>query len=318
MEPVSALKVTAIIPAYNAEQFIDDALNSIFNQSHPVSEIIVVNDGSIDSTPAILAEWQKKSSLLRVISQPNGGLSAARNAAIVNAQSRLIALLDADDIWDSDHLANLVRIFDSEPDVIAAFSDRSTFDTGGTLESGLTRDRVLKISGAFRNGYHVLRDGLFLSLVRGNYIAPSSLVLDTKATVACGLFDENIRTIEDRDFLFRLSRSGAFAFVDKPTTRCRIHLNAITAPANAASNTFNAMRVLRKTLDTRDKLKLTHQELEALQQQLTFTARQYFYLQSTSGLRSYRSAIRSAKMLTPVSKLVTIRDVVRATVKSLR
>ncbi len=87
--------VSAVIPAYNAEQFISDPIQSILAQSYEISEIIVVDDGSADHTAEVAAGFPRT----RVIRGPNGGQAAARNTGVYAASGEWIAFLDHDDLW---------------------------------------------------------------------------------------------------------------------------------------------------------------------------------------------------------------------------
>ncbi|MDQ3806198.1 MAG: glycosyltransferase family 2 protein, partial [Acidobacteriota bacterium] len=86
--------ISVIIPAYNAERFIAQTIESVHAQTLPVAEVIVVDDGSSDRTAEVARALRA-----RVISQPNRGLSAARNAGLKAATQPWVALLDADDLW---------------------------------------------------------------------------------------------------------------------------------------------------------------------------------------------------------------------------
>jgi len=89
-------EVSVVIPAYNAGRTISAALASVFAQTYRDFEVIVVNDGSTDDTAQRLEEWSGR---LVTICQRNGGPGRARNEGIARARGRLIAFLDADDIW---------------------------------------------------------------------------------------------------------------------------------------------------------------------------------------------------------------------------
>lgn len=91
--------VSVIIPAYNAERFIEQTLASVCNQTYPNLEIIIVDDGSRDRTVEILRRWERNDSRVRLITQANAGVAVARNLAISYSQGEYIAPLDADDIW---------------------------------------------------------------------------------------------------------------------------------------------------------------------------------------------------------------------------
>ncbi len=100
---------TVAIPMYNGEKYIARTIDSVLGQSFEDYEIIVVNDGSADSGPQIVAQYAEKDSRIAMIEKENGGVSSARNCAISNAKGRYIFFLDSDDtMWD-DALANAYR-----------------------------------------------------------------------------------------------------------------------------------------------------------------------------------------------------------------
>ncbi len=103
-------KISVIIPAYNAEQTIERCISSIQNQTHKNLEIIVVNDGSTDSTEDIVKYLQLCDERIKLISIPNGGVSHARNVGIYNATGDYIAFVDSDDYIDSDMYECLIDI----------------------------------------------------------------------------------------------------------------------------------------------------------------------------------------------------------------
>ncbi len=93
--------VSVVIPAYNAEAVLPRALESVFQQTHPVEEVIVVNDGSRDRTAEVMASYGAK---IIGIHTDNRGAAAARNSGIQRATSHWIAFLDADDEWHADKM----------------------------------------------------------------------------------------------------------------------------------------------------------------------------------------------------------------------
>ena len=120
--------VSTIIPAYNAERTIAQAVDSALSQEFEGQEVVVVNDGSTDSTAAILEKYGNQ---IQVVTQSNGGLSAARNAGVRRSTSKYLALLDADDIWLPGKLKMMVSALERNPLASLAFSEYRYFDDNG-------------------------------------------------------------------------------------------------------------------------------------------------------------------------------------------
>src|SRR5436190_1570422 len=102
-------QVSVIVPAFNAGRTISAALASVFAQTYRDFEVIVVDDGSTDDTAARIAEWGDRVLYVR---QPNGGPARARNTGIGRSRGRLVAFLDADDVWLPEKLERQVAYFD--------------------------------------------------------------------------------------------------------------------------------------------------------------------------------------------------------------
>ena len=113
-------RVSIIMPAHNVAAFIDEAIDSIVAQSFSSFELIIVDDESTDTTRTRLrarqASWPLEPRQLRVLSQPNGGASAARNHGVAQSKGAFLAFIDADDRWSPQTLANLMHALDAFPD----------------------------------------------------------------------------------------------------------------------------------------------------------------------------------------------------------
>ena len=96
--------ISVVIPAYNAEQFLDETLESVLSQTYENWECIIVNDGSTDNTESIAQKWCEKDSRFRLTIKENGGLSSARNWGIKESKAEYIAFLDHDDVLTPDSL----------------------------------------------------------------------------------------------------------------------------------------------------------------------------------------------------------------------
>lgn len=102
-------KIDVVIPVYNGERFILECLDSVFNQSYPICHVIVVDDGSKDKTKELLRLEMEKRHNLRVIFGENQGVSEARNQGLELVDADYVALLDSDDFWLRDKIANQIR-----------------------------------------------------------------------------------------------------------------------------------------------------------------------------------------------------------------
>jgi glycosyltransferase involved in cell wall biosynthesis len=123
------LSVSTIIPAFNAEHTIAVTINSALSQNWESHEVVVVNDGSTDGTADILKEYGNQ---IKVITQPNGGLSAARNAGIRCSTGKYLAFLDSDDIWLPGKLEAMVPMLESNSRASLAFSGYTLLDGNGS------------------------------------------------------------------------------------------------------------------------------------------------------------------------------------------
>jgi glycosyltransferase involved in cell wall biosynthesis len=125
-------KVTIIVPAYNAELWLRDALNSAVAQSFPAHEIIVVDDGSEDRTGEIARSFGNK---IRYIKQPNQGVSAARNTAIREATGEWLAFLDSDDLIVPEKLEKQVAVIEANAKLVVVYSAFQYLYPDGTTKA---------------------------------------------------------------------------------------------------------------------------------------------------------------------------------------
>ncbi len=125
-------KVSIIIPCYNQAAYLDDCLQSVFNQSYTNWECIIVNDGSIDNTEEVALKWVKKDSRFNYLAKENGGLSSARNSGISIANGKLILPLDADDKIANQYIALAINEFqkDSTLKVVYCKAEKFGSDNG--------------------------------------------------------------------------------------------------------------------------------------------------------------------------------------------
>jgi glycosyltransferase involved in cell wall biosynthesis len=222
------LPVSAVIPAYNREREVVEAIGSVRAQTRPPAEILVVDDGSTDGTAAAA-----EAAGARVLRQENRGVSAARNAGVEAANQPWIAFLDSDDLWEPDRLERQWEALALAPDVGLVFSDHAVFDeTGVTVPSALATRRPYR-----RVAKHELAPGVFrcegASLGRamfgGNLVKPSTVLVRRDLLEDVGLFDSTFGHAEDRELGLRLLARTDALVVERPLVRYRVHAGAASA-----------------------------------------------------------------------------------------
>lgn len=180
--------VSVVIPAYNAEATLRDALDSVLDQTRPPDEVIVVDDGSTDRTPQVAESYGNRVRLLR---QPNRGEAGARNTGVLAARGELIAFLDADDTWLPRYLDSQLRVYEAHGGGCMVFCDALT--RSGRMQEG---------APPFDESDPVL------SLVRGAVIPMDGVLVPREALVRVGLFPEGLRWGPDVSLLLKLARAG--------------------------------------------------------------------------------------------------------------
>ncbi|MFL6278397.1 MAG: glycosyltransferase [Blastocatellia bacterium] len=190
-------RVSVIMPAYRAAEYIGVALDSILAQTFSDYEIIVVNDGSPDG-PELEQALSPYRGRITYIEQPNAGPSAARNTAIRQARGEFLAFLDADDYWKPNFLTEQVAFLEQNPGTDLVYCDGLL--VGDTALAGRTFMELTPSVG----------EVTFESLLTGDCtVILSGTVVCKRVVVAAGLFDEALRYSEDYDLWLRLARNGS-------------------------------------------------------------------------------------------------------------
>jgi glycosyltransferase involved in cell wall biosynthesis len=188
--------VSVVIPAYNAAPYIAATLESVFAQTFTDYEVIVVNDGSPD-TPAFERALAPYRDRIEYITQPNAGAGSARNTGIQRARGTYIALLDSDDRWMPEYLAEQVRRLTADPTIDLLYSNGVLI--GDTPLTGRTLMSLTPSQGPVT----------FESLIEERCtVLTSCTVVRREALMDVGLFDPRFRRCEDGHLWFRLAFSG--------------------------------------------------------------------------------------------------------------
>ena len=118
--------ISVIVPLYNVEFYLRRCINSILNQSFVNFELLLIDDGSIDTSGIICNEYAEKDRRIKVFHKENGGVSSARNVGLANAKGTWIAFVDADDWVEPDYLKNLIDHVDDSIDLVISYTQRYT------------------------------------------------------------------------------------------------------------------------------------------------------------------------------------------------
>jgi len=222
-------RVSVVIPAFNAERYLRETLESVLAQTWRDFEVIVVDDGSTDGTRSIAEGFGPP---VRWVSQPNAGPSPARNRGIREATGELIAFLDADDLWLPEKLAEQVPLFDAEGRVGLVYCHAERIDAEG---------RPLPTAQAPKPVGRVFEQFLFR-----NHCPTSAVVVRSECFDRCGLFPEDMVWAEDWHLWLRIARHYHFAAVPRVLVRHRVHTAALTKQLEKAY--LGARRVLEEAL----------------------------------------------------------------------
>lgn len=199
--------ISVVIPLYNKEQSIAATLESVLAQTYTEYEVIIVDDGSTDNSAAICDKYAGSSSLIRVIHKENGGVCSARNRGIQESDGEHVALLDGDDIWDKEYLAEQVKMIHDFPKA-AMWGINFAETNNGQL--------VRKLATGLPDGYRGYVDNYFQMKGRiSDLFCSSSVVIRREVFEKVGMFEERIKYAEDTDMWWRIIATNKVAFYDR-------------------------------------------------------------------------------------------------------
>lgn len=203
--------VSVIIPTFNRAAQVGNAIDSVQHQTYQNVEIIIVDDGSTDDTPDVLAGY---GSTVRVVTQKNRGVAAARNAGLNASRGDVITMLDSDDAWLPSKVERQMRILDAAGVSVPACLCNAIVEHEGGPET--TTFDIAELHPAVEEG--VWTNPTEVLLTRFVLFAQTIAVRRT-AVEKVGLFDESLQVLEDHEWALRLSLVGPWAFLSQPLVR---------------------------------------------------------------------------------------------------
>ncbi len=219
------MNISVVIPAYNAERFLQRSIRSVLEQTEPPFEVIVIDDGSSDQTAAVAASFGNH---IQYVRQQNGGPAKARNAGLRVAKGEWIAFLDADDWWRPEKLHVQKKRALEDPEALVVYTGMQIFGgQGEALGEAFTPPIALWPQFRWRN-----------------MLTPSCVMVQREALLSLGGFDENQKGCEDWGAWFKLIRRGRFIGIAEPLT-CYSR-----RPASLSSDASHMFQDFSKMLDT--------------------------------------------------------------------
>lgn len=242
--------LSVVIPAWNRGYVLSRCIRSVLGQSYRPVEVIVVDDGSTDDTTAVVMGFGDR---VRLISQPNAGVCAARNAGLRVAQGEFVALLDSDDLWLPWKAEAQVAMLRRFPELGMVWTDMDAIgDDGSVLHRAYLRtfygldpgeiERDLSLAGPLgaicagappeARDAPCYRGDLFARMLLGNHVHTSTVMLRRDRLRAVGGFDPALAPAgEDYEFHLRTCWHGPVGYIDAPSIQYRIgHADQLTSP----------------------------------------------------------------------------------------
>ncbi|MGH8547797.1 MAG: glycosyltransferase [Methylococcales bacterium] len=211
--------VSVIIPSYNSEAYIAETIDSVLMQDYPAIELLIVDDGSTDRTLEVIQSYGQ---LLRLISQENRGVSAARNRGIQEAKGQFICLLDHDDYWYSDKISRQIGVFEAHPETAIVYSNHTLWhaDSAGIFPDPDSFNRI----SVNDDIDHDFSGWIYHLLLLDCWVLTGTAMIRSEVFRKCGVFDESLPFSEDWDLWIRISRAYPYQKLRNVTTLYRQHL----------------------------------------------------------------------------------------------
>ena len=204
--------VSIIVPCYNQAQYLDECLDSIYNQTYRIWECLIINDGSTDNTAKIALAWTQKDTRFKYYYKTNGGLSSARNYGLRKASGDVVQFLDSDDLIEKNKLEREADFLEGNPKIDLVYSSAKFFFNDKVKETYFSREKdgsdwtFERISPSF---------DFASSISEWNIMVVSAPMVRKTLCDKVGFFDEKLKSLEDWDFWIRcILTGGAFHYLN--------------------------------------------------------------------------------------------------------
>jgi len=305
--------VSVVIPSYNRAEWLPATVQSVLAQTHPSTEILIIDDGSTDNTAEVCARFPAP---VRHLRQSNAGVGAARNHGMREARGELIALLDSDDVWEPTKLEVQVALHRLRPEIGwsvtnaitigldgAVLSGRQGFERNFSLFDGLGVgaeeffarwfERVELEAAGTR---HVAWCGdAFAPLFLGNFTSPTCVLLARSLVRWVGGFDESFRLAEETEYFHRVAARAPLGVITTPLFRWRVgQLVSLVSAQNVVTLIENALTSGDRAAKLRVPIAPAAQAAREQGRRRLLTDLAYTQLSIREG-RAARAAVRDAR-----------------------
>lgn len=225
--------VSVVIPTYNRETMVGNAIKSVLNQTYQNIEVIVVDDASEDHSEDVVKSF-KDSRIRYVRLEKNSGVSRARNVGINEAKGRFIAFQDSDDVWYENKLYEEMQEMQSDENCQMVFCK---------YECKNSNYRVVPTEDDFSLSQG--KDGLLKVLLGGNKIGTPTVLIKKEILQKAGMFNEAICTLEDWELFLRIAKEGSIRFVKQVLVTVNDSMEGVNA-LYGAKRAKTEMLILRQ------------------------------------------------------------------------
>ncbi len=207
--------VSVILPSYNHEEFISEAIESVLNQTFRDFEFIIIDDHSKDKSPEIIKKYQEKDNRIKAcFHKENKGIARTQNECINMAKGKFIAFFNSDDVWDKNKLKKQLEVLEGDENLVVW--------TEGEIIDGQSKSLGMKFTQKF-GGLRAKKSGnIFLNLLRGNFLFFSSIILK-RENFENLRFTPQLRFHSDYKYESSLAEKYKFYFINEPLAKYRVH-----------------------------------------------------------------------------------------------
>ena len=266
--------ISVIIPVYNNESTIQETIESVLTQSFSDLELIVINDGSQDSTLKIVSSILDPR--LKVFSYPNAGLAATRNRGVSHASGEYISFIDADDLWTPDKLEAQFKALQANPQAAVAYSWTDWIDESGQF---------------LRPGGHISVNGdVFATLLVRDFVeSGSNPLIRAEALAEVGGFDESLPAVEDWDMWLRLAARYEFVCVPSPQILYRVSSSSMSS--NVWKMEAGSLRVIERAFA------VAPESLQHLKREVLANRYKYLTFKAVEGTPERKKGLAAVRFL---------------------